>query len=70
MLVSIKKECKYNHECLSVGDKVDLPSDLAKSFIDAGLAEVKTFTPVEETKVITPEIKEKPKRKKRTNKVK
>ncbi len=69
MKVVIKKDCKLNHECLSVGSVVDLPDALAKAFVSNGIAEIKTYTPVEETKVITPEIKEdKPKRKRRAKK--
>jgi len=81
MKVEALKKCKYQHKGYCPGDKVDLPSNIAKSWISCGIAvecvqkkeetkKANNFTPVEETAVIEPvqEVKEKPKRRKRKKK--
>ena len=74
MLVKFKTQYAYSVDRVNVvssnvGDTADLDCKLAQNLINKGVCELKTFTPVEETKVITPEIKEdKPKRKRRSKK--
>lgn len=74
MLVKFKTQYAYSVDRVNVvssnvGDVADLDYKLALNLINKGVCEPNNYTPVEETKVITPEIKEdKPKRKRRTKK--
>jgi len=74
MLVKFKTQYAYSIDRVNVvssnvGDTADLSFKLAMNLINKGVCEPNNYTPVAETKVITPEIKEeKPKRKRRSKK--
>ena len=67
MIVKFKTQYAYSIDKVNVissnaGDVADLDCDLAKNLINKGVCELNTYTPVEETKVIIPETKQKTKR--------